>query len=143
MKYITLEQIKAHQPCAEQFRAARRLFGKRKQIAVTVEAAVAVADKFDFHWLAVNLLPPAALAEFLRVTAAARAEYQRATAAARAEYERAMAAARAKYQRVTAAAEAEFGRVRAAAETEFERVTAPARAEYQRARAVAFARAYI
>src|SRR3990167_8893235 len=111
MKYITLEQIKAHQPCAEQFRAARRLFGKRKQIAVTVEAAVAVSDKFDFHWLAVNLLTPAALAEFLRVTAAARAEY-----------ERAMAAAWAKYQRVTAAAEAEFGRVRAAAETEFERV---------------------
>ena len=82
MKYITLEQIKAHQPCAVQFRVARRLFGKRTRIAVTVEAAVAVADKFDFHWLAEKLLAPAAWAKYERVRAAALAEYQRATAAA-------------------------------------------------------------
>ena len=93
MKYITLEQIKAHQPCAVQFRVARRLFVKRTRIAVTVEAAVAVSDKFDFPWLAAQLLTPTALAEYERVTAAAWAEYQRVTAAARAEYERVTAAA--------------------------------------------------
>src|SRR3990167_6285967 len=104
MKYITLKQIKAHQPCADEFRAACRLFGKRKRIAVTVKAAVAVADKFDFKWLALKLLTLMAWAEYQRAIAPAGAEYERARAAAWAEFERDTAPAWAEYQRAKAAA---------------------------------------
>src|SRR3990167_8680413 len=132
MKHITLKQIKAHQPCADEFRAACRLFGKRKRIAVTVEAAVAVAGQFDFAWLAQRLLTPAALAEYQRVEALAWAEYQRVEAAALAEYQRAMAAAWAEYQRTMAAAWAEYQRAKAPARADYERVKAAAWAEYER-----------
>ena len=63
MKYITLKQIAAHNPCADQYRTARRLFGKRKRIAVTVAPAVKVAPLFDWHWLALRLLTAPACAD--------------------------------------------------------------------------------
>ena len=56
MKYITLQQIKRHNPCASEFRKVKRFFGKRKRIVVTVRRAVAVADQFNFDWLAEKLL---------------------------------------------------------------------------------------
>src|SRR3990167_7482225 len=104
MKHITLKQIKAHNPCREEYVKVRRFFGKRKRIAVTVKAAVAVAGQFNFDWLAEHLLTPAARAEYERATAAAWAEFKRATAPAWAEYDRARAAALAEFERVTAAA---------------------------------------
>jgi len=104
MKYITLKQIKAHSPCADQFRKVRRFFGKRTRIAVTVKAAVAVADRFDFNWLAFWVLTPTARAEYGRLAEAALAEYERVRAPAWAEYERGRAPAQAEYERVKAAA---------------------------------------
>ena len=83
MKYITLEQIKRHHPCASEFRRVKCFFGKRKRIVVTVRRAVAVADQFNFDWLAEHLLTtvPARQA-YYDVTAAASKAYADATAAA-------------------------------------------------------------
>ena len=100
---------------------SRRLFGKRKHIAVTVAPAVKVAPLFDWDWLAQHLLTAAWADEYERVTAPARAEYERVTALTLAEYERVTAPARAEYKRVTA----------------------PARAKYERVTALAFAKAYL
>src|SRR3990167_6446838 len=93
MKYITLKQIEAHQPCANQFRAARRLFGKQKRILVTVDAAVAVADRFDFDWLAENLLTPAAQKAYGEAAASAWKAYGEAAASAWKAYGEAAASA--------------------------------------------------
>ena len=120
MKFLTLDQIKQHRPCPSAWRRARRLFGRRKRIAVTVRACVAVADWVDFGWLAEHLL-----------SAPARADYRRATATARADHRRATAPARADHRRATATA---WG--------DYDRATAPAWADYQRATATAWARAY-
>ena len=71
MKYITLEQIKQHDPCASEFRKVKRFFGKRKRIAVTVRRAVAVANRFDFDWLAHHLLAAPARKAYADAKAAA------------------------------------------------------------------------
>ena len=94
MKYITLEQIKRHHPCASEFRRVKRFFGKRKRIVVTVRRAVAVADQFNFDWLAEHLL----------TTVPARQAYADATAPARQAYNDASATADKAYADAKAAA---------------------------------------
>ena len=59
----------------------------------TVQAALDGARPEWLEWATTNVLPPSALAEYDRVTAAALTEYQRVTAPAWAEYERVRAAA--------------------------------------------------
>jgi len=73
-RYLSWADIKKHNPCADQYRAAHKLFGKRKRIKVTVAAAVAVADQFYFAWLAEKTLSAQALAEYRRVKAQAWAQ---------------------------------------------------------------------
>ena len=92
-KYLTLSQIKGYQPCTSAWRKVRRLFGRRQRIEVTVKRAVALAQQFDFEWLARRTLSPTNYAEYERAEAPALAEYERATAPALAEYERATAPA--------------------------------------------------
>ena len=93
MKYLTLQQIKQHAPCADQFRKARRFFGKRKRIAVSVRLAVKVAPLFDWDWLADNLLTAPALKAYDEATAPARKAYSEATASAMKAYDEATASA--------------------------------------------------
>jgi hypothetical protein len=54
--HITLKQIEALQPCDSQMRDVRQFFGARKRVRVTVAAAVAVAQRFNFEWLAETTL---------------------------------------------------------------------------------------
>src|SRR3990167_2858016 len=93
MKYITLQQIKRHNPCASEFRKVKRFFGKRKRIVVTVRRAVAVADQFNFYWLAEKLLSAPADKAYDDATVPARKAYDDATAAAWKAYADATAAA--------------------------------------------------
>ena len=71
MKYITLKQIKQLHPCRNQYRAASRLFGKRKRMAVSVRLAESLATRFDFYWLARKLLSASAWADYNRAIAPA------------------------------------------------------------------------
>jgi len=87
--YITMQQIKALSPCADQRRAVYNLFGKKRRMLVTEQRAVALASRFNFNWLAVNTLfgsarqaYDAATAPALRARDAARAAAQQAYAAA-------------------------------------------------------------
>ena len=82
IKYITFASIKAHKPCAGQLRRIRRLFGRRKRIAVTVRAAQAVASWADFGWLARYTLSVPARADYDKATAPAWADYNKACAPA-------------------------------------------------------------
>lgn len=113
--YITQNQIKAHNPCPSEWRKARRLFGKRQRIRVTVKAAVSLAHRVPFCWLAAKLLTAPAQAEYFGVTAPAWKEYKRIMEAAWKEHIRSTAPAWAEYARVEAAAYEEYKRIRAAA----------------------------
>ena len=104
MKYITLQQIKRHNPCASEFRKVKRFFGKRKRIVVTVRRAVAVADQFNFDWLAEKLLSAPADKAYDDARAAARKAYDDATVPARKAYDDATAAAWKAYADARAAA---------------------------------------
>jgi len=99
-KQITLRMLREREACDKQVELFRSLFGDAAQ--VTEDAAVAVADRFNWDWAASNFLTAAALTEYDRVGAAARAEYDRVRAPALAEYDRVGAAARAEFYRVTA-----------------------------------------
>ena len=140
-RILTIRRLIKAGACTDQVVLFHKTFGSR--VNVTVDRAVAVADKFDFAWAARNLLSSAARADYKRVTAAARADYKRVKAAALADYERVTAPAWADYERVGAAALADYDRVRAAAVADYVRVTAPARADHERVRAAAWAAAYI
>src|SRR3990167_5315207 len=104
MKYITLQQIKRHNPCASEFRKVKRFFGKRKRIVVTVRRAVAVADQFNFDWLAEKLLSAPARRAYADAAVPARRAYAEAMAPARKAYADARASARKAYDDATAAA---------------------------------------
>ena len=121
-KQITLRMLREREACDKQVELFRSLFGDAAQ--VTEDAAVAVADRFNWDWAASNFLTAPALAEYDRVGAAARAEYVRVRAPALAEYDRVTEAAVAEYVRVTAPARAEYDRVTEAAWTEYERMKA-------------------
>ena len=54
--HIALKQIRALHPCEDALRDVRRFFGARKRVQVTVKAAVAVAQRFNFEWLAETTL---------------------------------------------------------------------------------------
>ena len=104
MKYITLQQIKQHDPCADQFRKARRLFGKRKRIAVTVALAVKVAPLFDWRWLSNKLLNSTARRAYAEALATAQRAYDEATVPAQRAYDEALAPAQRAYDEATARA---------------------------------------
>ena len=104
MKYITLEQIEQHNPCASEFRKVKRFFGKRKRIVVTVRRAVAVADQFNFDWLAEKLLSAPARRPYADAAVPARRAYAEAMAPAYKAYDDAMAAAYKAYDDAMAAA---------------------------------------
>ena len=93
--YISLQQIKALNPCADQFHAARRFFGKRKRVAVSVKVAVVLAQRFDFNWLAQRTLTRQSRQAYNAATAPAQQAYEAATARAQAlqVYDAAMAQA--------------------------------------------------
>ena len=99
LKLQTLIDLRA---CDEQVELFRAKFGE--SVDITPELCESVASEFDFDWAARNLLPPAALAEFKRVTDAAYAEYRRVRDTAYAEYKRVTAPAYAEYERVRAPA---------------------------------------
>ena len=97
---ITLRMLREREACDKQVELFRSLFGDA--VEVTEDAAVAVADRFDWDWAARHFLKAPAGAEYDRVTAAAGAEYDRVRAPAWAEYDRVRAPALAEYDRVMA-----------------------------------------
>ena len=106
--YITLSQIEALHPCEEALRDVRQFFGERKRVRVTVKAAVAVAQRFNFYWLAVHTLRGGARAVYTEALEGAWADYSKSIAAAEAAYNKATPAARAVYDRSKADARAVF-----------------------------------
>ena len=102
--YISYETIEALHPCADQLREVRKLFGKRKRMAVTVKRAVALASRFNFDWLANHALSRPAKAAYNAAKAPARAAYDAATAPAGAAYHAATAPAGATYRAAIAQA---------------------------------------
>ena len=94
--YISLQQIKALNPCADQFHAARRFFGKRKRVAVSVRLAVSLASKFDFQWLAQKTLTEPAQQAYDAARAPTWQAYNAARAQAQQAYDAATAQAWAK-----------------------------------------------
>ena len=104
MKRISLSKIKSHNPCADQFKLARKLFGKRQHLAVSVKLALSVADKFDWNWLAQRFLSAPAWKAYSEAVAAAWKAYSEARAPARKECAEAVAAAQKAYDEAMAAA---------------------------------------
>lgn len=68
-KKITKRMLQLKGACASQVALFAELFPKGCE--VTVEACLSVADKFDWHWAAHNLLSAPALADYERVQASA------------------------------------------------------------------------
>ena len=130
--YITLSQIEALHPCEEALRDVRQFFGERKRVRVTVKAAVAVAQRFNFCWLVLRTLRSSARAVYTEALADARADRNRSKADARAEYDKATADAWGVYDQSAAPAWSFFGEA-----------TAAAQAAFVEAEAAAWARAYI
>src|SRR5574341_269324 len=130
MKYITVNQIKALNPCADQFCRFKRFMGKRQRIAVSVKAAIAVADQFDFDWLANRLLTAAARKAYNEAIAAARKAYSEAKAPAWKAYSEAIAPARKAYDEAKAAARKAYDEAKAPAWKAYSEAIAPARKAY-------------
>ena len=110
---LKLTDLEAAKACQEQCQTFKELFGD--EVNVTPALARRVAGKFNWDWAVQNLLSPAGLAEYKRISAPARAEYKRTTAPALAEYERISGSAWAEYKRTTAPARAEYQRINASA----------------------------
>ena len=127
---ITLQQLVDKRACSPQVQLFIELFGTR--VDVTVQAVVAITNRFDWGWAVQNLLSTAAQSEYYKVCVAAWSEYNKARAAARSEY-----------YKVCVAARSEYYKVRAAARNECDKACAAARSEYDKAYAAAFATAYI
>ena len=111
---LTIAKLRKLGACTEARDNLQRIFGPGP---ITVTEALCVThatDGVNWDWAAYHLLPPAAQAEYDRVSTPAWVEYERVRAPARAEYERVNAAAQAEYKRVNAAARAECDRVSAA-----------------------------
>ena len=111
---LTIAKLRNLGACTEARDNLQRIFGPGP---ITVTEALCVThatDGVNWDWAACYLLPPAAQAEYDRVSTPAWVEYERVRAPARAEYERVNAAAQAEYKRVNAAARAECDRVSAA-----------------------------
>ena len=124
MKYITLKQIKAHNPCASEFCKVKRFFGKRTRIAVSVRLAVSVATRFDFDWLTEKLLTPAARKAYAEARAAAWKAYHEGEAPAEKAYDEARAAAEKAYAEARAPAEKAYAEARAPALKAYREVAA-------------------
>jgi hypothetical protein len=129
-RILELQTLINNGACAEQVKLFREKFGE--SVFVTEDLCASVAHEFDFDWAAMNLLSPAAWAEYMRVKDSAWTEYMCAASPARREYERAVKSGWAEYRRAAPAAWAEY-----------ERGRAPALAEYMRGKASAFARGYL
>src|SRR3990167_3591619 len=78
--YITLQQIKALNPCATALREVRTLFGKRTRLLVTERRAVALAQQFDFYWLGQRTLSDTARKAYDEALAPTRKAYDEAIA---------------------------------------------------------------
>lgn len=85
---ITLAQLEQIRACKSQVHRFEALFGT--EVIVTPEAAVAVADQFDFSWAAKHLLSPAGYEALDEATAPARKAYDEAMATARKALDEAM-----------------------------------------------------
>ena len=57
MKYLTLQQIRKHKPCADTYKLAVRFFRGRAKIAVTDKAVLSIAALFEWDWLVERLVP--------------------------------------------------------------------------------------
>lgn len=80
MNRITVDQLRKAKACTPQVALFRKLFGD--SVDVTVEAAIAVADTFDFSWAARNLLSPSALQAYHQAFDPAWQAYKQAQALA-------------------------------------------------------------
>jgi len=127
---LTLQQLVDKRACSLQVQLFKELFGTR--VDVTVQAAIAVADKFDWGWAARALLSAAARSEYGKVYAPAWSEYNKAREASLSEYYKAYAAAWSEYDKAQPAAWSEYNKARDASLS-----------EYYKAYAAAFATAYI
>ena len=133
--YISYQSIKDLHPCADQLRAARKLFGKRKRMAVTVQRAVDLSSQFNFGWLARNTLTAPALQAYSAAMVPAQQAYDAATAQAWQAYNAARAQARQAYD----AARAQAWQAQQA----YDAATAQAGQAYVAAMARAWAQHYI
>jgi len=141
--YITLQQIKALHPCADQMRAVYNLFGKKRRMLVTEQRAVALASRFKFHWLAAQTLFGSARRAYDAALTPARLAYDATTASAQQAFDAATASARQAYYVATASAQQAYYVATAPARQARDAATARAQLAYDVAIAHAWARSYI
>ena len=139
--YISYQSIKDLRPCADQLCTVRKLFGKRKRMAVTIGRAVALSSQFDFNWLAQGTLTGSALQAYNAARAQALQAYSAATAQAQQAYYAATAQAQQAYYAATA--RQAYDAATAQALQAYDAATAQALQAYDAARAQAWAQQYI
>jgi hypothetical protein len=110
---ITADLLEAKGACSDQVRLFRELFPHGAPL--TVAAAVAVADRFDWQWAANNLLSATAWEAYNKATAPASKAYREATAPAWEAYNKARATASKAYREATATASKAYDEARATA----------------------------
>ena len=97
---ITLEMLKAHKACKNQYKLFAELFADG--VEITEELCAKHAQDFDFEWAARHLLSPLMWKAYDEATAPHRKAYEEATAAHRKAYEQAIAAHRKALDEATA-----------------------------------------
>ena len=129
-KPITYQMLEAKGACQGQVILFKEAFPNGAPL--TIEAALSVADKFDWDWAARKLLSEKGLKAYSEAEAPAWKAYEEAEALARKAYEEAGALARKAYE------EAE-----ALARKAYKEAETLARKAYKEATALAFATAYL
>jgi hypothetical protein len=110
---ITVELLRAKGACRGQVDLFAKLFPQGAPM--TVAAAVAVADRFDWNWAAQNLLSATASKAYYEATATASKAYNEARATASKTYYEAMATASKTYYEAMATASKAYYEARATA----------------------------
>jgi len=140
--HITLDQLLAHGACQPQIALFRKHF-PTGSAAVTSAACLALAQVFNFGWVASNLLTPAALAHHEAARSTALARYDAAVRTALARYDAAVRTAQSWYTAAVRAAQAQYDAAVRTAQARYAAAVRTAQARYAAAVAVAFADAYL
>ena len=139
MKYLTLEQVQAKRPCRSGMIIARRIFGKRKKIAISVKLARTLSN-LPYEWLARHLLSASSWNAFLIATDQIARRCDVAVGKADNKYTQAMKIAWRRCARQSRSMwPARYARILHNFETAYRR----AQTQCRRDRAAAFARAFL
>jgi hypothetical protein len=74
-RILTLKQLKKAGACEDQCNLFKKLFGS--EVRVTVSLAKKHCNKFDWEWVAENLLTDSAWTEYMSITDSAWTEYKK------------------------------------------------------------------